>query len=215
MESQQTLKNWAEHVANGCCHIYTRYEKHELDFTRFVVIETLNRLVERYAELPDDFYQQVEELKRGFSVNPQPKPDTGREATNGSPVSLSIVGSAAGPDQRPGKVLQILTNERDMTCEDVAAVLGCSVIRAGKIFSGEDQMTPGQIVAAANRFSVSPAAFFRDVNCSVDKEDFVIRASLEFQLWENAETLPHDGFDCLIDCSRAIAKLHGITTCRL
>ncbi len=196
MEVRQTLKGWVDHVANGCCHVYMRLEKHDQDFTRYVVVETLNQISETFAELPTDFYRQVEELKQNFQIDLQ-------QTDN----KKMIVGEI---DKRPSKILQILKTERGVPDKTIATILDCSTAQGEKILNGESSMSPAQIVAAAKRFSVSPAAFYREAHCSIGNEDLIVRASLEFQLLENMEALPIEKIDCLINCSHAIVKLHRI-----
>lgn len=196
MEVQQTLGNWVDHVANGCCHVYMRHEKHDIDFTRYVVIEAINQLLQRYPKLPDDFYQQLEEVKQGFQVELMQ-------------TSQILIGGDA--DKRPGKILKLLKTERGIAVKETAIVLDCSIELAKKILDGEYPMSPTQIIAVAKRFSVSPAIFFLEVPNENAIGDFIVRASQELQISENMEVLSIDEIDCLINCSHAIAKLHNAT----
>ena len=68
--SQETLENFVDHVANGCCQAFMRLDRHDWYFAKYVAIESLRQLAQRDLDLPDSFHKQVEKIKDDFKNQP-------------------------------------------------------------------------------------------------------------------------------------------------
>lgn len=111
-------------------------------------------------------------------------------------------------DKRPGKILDIFRRDLGLTQQSIGELLGCSFQQAGKYLRGTNRLSPALILTCADRFTISPAAFFREAESPEEIEDLFNRADLEYQLLEIQESLTIEEINRLIDIAKVVFDLN-------